>query len=60
MPLQMSGINIVMNVLMPDNIDYFSFPGGRIVEKLTVEPERFRINIAVVTEEPLITVESDG
>jgi len=57
--LQMSDINIVMNVLMPDNIDCLSFSGGRIVEKLTVESEHFRLNIAVVSEEPLITIESD-
>ncbi len=58
--LQMSDINIVMSVLMPDNIDYLSFSGGRIVEKLTVESERFRLNITVVSEEPPITIKSDG
>ena len=57
---KMSDINIVVGVLMPDNIDHLGFPGGRVVEKLTVEPERFRLNITVVPEEPPITVESDG
>ena len=54
--LKMSDINIVVGVLMPDDIDQLGFPGGRVVEKLTVEPERFRLNIAVVPEEPPITV----
>lgn len=58
--LKMSNINIVVGVLMPDNIDHLGFPGGLIVKKLTVEPERFKLNIAVVPEEPSITVESDG
>lgn len=56
----MSDINIVVGVLMPDNIDYLGFPGGRVVKKLTVEPERFRVNIAVVPKEPSITVKSNG
>lgn len=58
--LQMSDINIVMGVLVPDDIDYLGFSGGGIVEKLTVEPERFGLNIAVVPEEPSITVECNG
>lgn len=56
----MSDINIVMAVLMPDNIDYLGFSSGGIVEKPTADPERFRLNIAVVPEESPVTVKSDG